>query len=234
MAITVQHTRWVSLNFADRRDITWFEIVVTNDLYIFIDLPVHSLTKLTSWNSNWNPNRCYTLKKMVTCTVMEHVHSKLHWCVAFKTKTQNRELNSKQQTAVASFYQQRKRGLNEENESWAQEWDSGNLWQLAGESWTICDFFLQSLKIGRSIFDNSQKGFKDFHQLSKITQWLSKIAQVSSLCSWLVLFIYFLSYIKLTTITCQGVDYQLNSFILAKISKISQSVQESNQSSTFY
>ena len=54
---------------------------------------------------------------MVTCTVMEHVHSKLHWCVAFKTKTQNRELNSKQQTAVASFYQQRKRGLNEENES---------------------------------------------------------------------------------------------------------------------
>ena len=59
----------------------------------------------------------YTLKKMVTCTVMEHVHSKLHWCVAFKTKTQNRELNSKQQTAVASFYQQRKRGLNEENES---------------------------------------------------------------------------------------------------------------------
>ena len=32
------HYRWVPLNFTDRGDITWFQIVVTNDLYIFIDL----------------------------------------------------------------------------------------------------------------------------------------------------------------------------------------------------
>ena len=100
MAITVQLTRWVPLNFTDRRDITRFQIVVTNDLCIFIDLPVHSLTKLTSWNSNWNPKKVLHTQKMVTCTVMEHVHSVLHLfpsCVALENKletvneTRNRE-----------------------------------------------------------------------------------------------------------------------------------------------
>ena len=62
-AITVQLTRWVPLNFTDRRDITWFQIVVTNDLYIFIDLPVHSLTKLTCEIPIGIQKRCYTLKK---------------------------------------------------------------------------------------------------------------------------------------------------------------------------
>ena len=32
-------------------------------IYIFIDLPVHSLTKLTSWNSNWNPKKVLHTKK---------------------------------------------------------------------------------------------------------------------------------------------------------------------------
>ena len=100
MAITVQLTRWVPLNFTDRRDITWFQIVVTNDLCIFIDLPVHSLTKLTSWNSNWNPKKVLHTQKMATCTVMEHARSVLHLfpsCVALENKfetvneTRNRE-----------------------------------------------------------------------------------------------------------------------------------------------
>ena len=93
MAITVQLTRWVPLNFTDRRDITWFQIVVTNDLYIFIDLPVHSLTKLTSWNSNWNPKKVLHTQKMVTCTVMASWHRVLHLWVALK-------INSKQRTKL--------------------------------------------------------------------------------------------------------------------------------------
>ena len=93
MAITVQLTRWVPLNFTVRRDITWFQIVVTNDLCIFIDLPVHSLTKLTSWNSNWNPKKVLHTQKMVTCTVMASWHRVLHLCVALK-------INSKQRTEL--------------------------------------------------------------------------------------------------------------------------------------
>ena len=93
MAITVQLTRWLQLNFTDRRDITWFQIVVTNDLYIFIDLPVHSLTKLTSWNSNWNPKIVLHTQKMVTCTVMASWNRVLHLCVTLK-------INSKQRTKL--------------------------------------------------------------------------------------------------------------------------------------
>ena len=90
MAITVQLTRWVPLNFTDRRDITWFQIVVTNDLCIFIDLPIHSLTKLTSWNSNWNPKKVLHTQKMVTCTVIASWHRVLHLCVALKINSKHR------------------------------------------------------------------------------------------------------------------------------------------------
>ena len=59
-------------------------------------------------------------------------------------------------------------GLNKENKSWAWGKESGNLGQLAGQSLTIHNLFLQSLTISRSIFDNLWKRFKDLCQLSKI------------------------------------------------------------------
>ena len=62
-------------------------------IYIFIDLPVHSLTKLTSWNSNWNQKKVLYTQKIVTCTVMTSWHRVLHLCVALK-------INSKQRTEL--------------------------------------------------------------------------------------------------------------------------------------